>query len=86
MSVYVTLSSVFSKLGVTHGTVINHPLKLSDKWTVVAMDVGKILDLYAEDTPRFLRRITMSGNLDVRGVFCSNKPISNAGTATKLNV
>ena len=82
MSVYVTLSSVFSKLGVTHGTVINHPLKLSDKWTVIAMDVGKILDLYAEDTPRFLRRITMSGNLDVRGVFCSNKPIPNAGTHT----
>ena len=83
MSVYVTLSSIFSKVGVTHGTVINHPLKLSHKWTVVALDVGKMLERYAEDTPRFLRRITLSGNLDVRGVFCSNQPIADAGTTDR---
>ncbi|KAG7393381.1 WD repeat-containing protein 90 [Phytophthora pseudosyringae] len=70
-----TLSSIYELFRST-GTVLRVPLSLDARWTVVVVDMARLLELhsfnqYARDSYRHLKTITLCASMNVRNVFVS---------------
>ncbi|KAL4159561.1 hypothetical protein PRNP1_000138 [Phytophthora ramorum] len=70
-----TLSSIYQAFRST-GTALRAPLSLDARWTVVVIDMVRLLELhsfnqYARDTYRHLKTITLCASMNVRNFFVS---------------
>ncbi|OWZ11263.1 hypothetical protein PHMEG_00015742 [Phytophthora megakarya] len=70
-----TLSSLYELFRST-GTVLRVPLSLDAQWTVVVVDMVRLLELhsfnqYARDFYRHLKTVTLCASMNVRNVFVS---------------
>ncbi|KAL3668425.1 hypothetical protein V7S43_006513 [Phytophthora oleae] len=71
-----TLSSLYELFRST-GTVLRVPLSLDIRWTVIVVDMVRLLERhsfnqYARDTYRHLKIITLCASMNVRNVFISS--------------
>ncbi|ETM55935.1 hypothetical protein L914_00924 [Phytophthora nicotianae] len=70
-----TLSSIYQLFRST-GTVLRVPLSFDTRWTVVVVDMVRLLELhsfnqYARETYRHLKTITLCASMNVRNFFVS---------------
>ncbi|KAG3191136.1 hypothetical protein PC128_g11059 [Phytophthora cactorum] len=70
-----TLSSIYELFRST-GTVLRVPLSLDTRWTVVMLDMVRLLELhssnqYARETYRHLKTVTLCASMNMRNFFVS---------------
>ncbi len=72
ITINVSLSTIYKEVKVGSHS-INLPLAMSDKWTILCVDIVDILERYFQnEVLRHLKRVTLCSNMLACGIFASD--------------